>query len=367
MTTSAKPRNRPPVISTYIYNALRQSILGEEYSVGEKLPSENALSARFKANRITVRAALKRLAKEALVQSRPGVGWHVVSTRPETGLTAKGPVLLVGDNSHESVECLEAARQVLITSELETRFCVCDGDSGLLLGDAPWKELGGAVFFSGVPIPESMVKNARIAGVPLICAMLCSQESYDTVATDIRAGMDEAVSRLLRSGNRSIAYVSATTLEESRDPSFRIRRKGYEDAMREADLESQSFFMRWNGGLEDKSVSRFYAWLEEEVLTRPGPRCLFCASGVLIQAIRHLLEQHDHVTNDEIWVAGTSEAPAEKLIVNGMSSPALLLRFPYQDIGTVSAKRLLDRMRGDTTPVSSTLLPMVVIEPEMSL
>jgi GntR family transcriptional regulator len=55
-----------------IAEALRQSILGGEYSVGSRLPSESDLATRWSVSRGTVRQAAALLASEGLIGSRQG-------------------------------------------------------------------------------------------------------------------------------------------------------------------------------------------------------------------------------------------------------------------------------------------------------
>ncbi|MFF0444949.1 GntR family transcriptional regulator [Streptomyces sp. NPDC004609] len=55
-----------------IAEALRRSILGGEYAVGARLPSESALADRWSASRGTVRRAVALLASEGLIGSRQG-------------------------------------------------------------------------------------------------------------------------------------------------------------------------------------------------------------------------------------------------------------------------------------------------------
>ncbi|MGW0552896.1 GntR family transcriptional regulator [Streptomyces sp. NPDC002926] len=55
-----------------IADAVRRSILGGEYPVGARLPSESDLAARWSASRGTVRQAVAVLASEGLIGSRQG-------------------------------------------------------------------------------------------------------------------------------------------------------------------------------------------------------------------------------------------------------------------------------------------------------
>lgn len=58
-----------------IADDLRRRVTAGEFAAGRLLPSESALSASYKASRITVRKALELLREEGLVESRQGFGW----------------------------------------------------------------------------------------------------------------------------------------------------------------------------------------------------------------------------------------------------------------------------------------------------
>lgn len=66
------------------YDSLAQTLLGDiqagRYPVGEKLPSESTLQARYGVSRHTVRQALRELKIRGVVSSHPGVGTLVRNT-----------------------------------------------------------------------------------------------------------------------------------------------------------------------------------------------------------------------------------------------------------------------------------------------
>lgn len=65
-------------LSDQIVEILEKSIIEGEYQVGEKLPSERILSAKFGVSRPSVRDALKILSAHGLIETRHG-GGHFVS------------------------------------------------------------------------------------------------------------------------------------------------------------------------------------------------------------------------------------------------------------------------------------------------
>ena len=60
-----------------IKNQLKQQILSDDYSIDERIPSENQLMTSFGVSRITVRKALKELHAEGLLWSIQGKGAFV--------------------------------------------------------------------------------------------------------------------------------------------------------------------------------------------------------------------------------------------------------------------------------------------------
>lgn len=74
-------RSQPPAPATrairYQEIAAALRVFVSAAGVGQVLPSESDLSARFAASRVTVRRALEVLRAEGLVDSRQGFGWFV--------------------------------------------------------------------------------------------------------------------------------------------------------------------------------------------------------------------------------------------------------------------------------------------------
>ena len=84
-TDSTQPR------AAEISNVLRDEILLGQYRVGERLPSERDLAARFSVNRGSVREAIKILAQLGIVTVQPG-GVRIVALE-EASLGVLGPLL----------------------------------------------------------------------------------------------------------------------------------------------------------------------------------------------------------------------------------------------------------------------------------
>jgi len=69
-------------ISDKIFDILKQEIVEERITVGEKLPSEDALSKQFGVSKASVKAALQRLSALGLIETRVGQGSFVLEFDP---------------------------------------------------------------------------------------------------------------------------------------------------------------------------------------------------------------------------------------------------------------------------------------------
>lgn len=75
-----------------IADELRRRIEAGELGTGAVLPSENELSAAYRASRVTIRKALDLLRDEGLVDSRRGFGWFVATDPVRQSLGRLGTI-----------------------------------------------------------------------------------------------------------------------------------------------------------------------------------------------------------------------------------------------------------------------------------
>lgn len=111
------PRARP-VRRAYeqVADQMREWILSGSLSVGDRIPTEGELAARFGTSRGTVREALRVLSSENLITTKPGAGGGSSVSRPDPGRITESLrvalMLLVG-TSELSLSELLSAREIL--------------------------------------------------------------------------------------------------------------------------------------------------------------------------------------------------------------------------------------------------------------
>ncbi|MEU5846515.1 GntR family transcriptional regulator [Saccharopolyspora shandongensis] len=90
---------------------LRSQIDRGELSVGDQLPTEQALQDRFDASRTTVRQALKELRDAGLVQMRHGVGVFVAPPKVVRRLDSRERLSKARREANKAAFLAEAAAQ----------------------------------------------------------------------------------------------------------------------------------------------------------------------------------------------------------------------------------------------------------------
>ncbi|MEV5799966.1 GntR family transcriptional regulator [Streptomyces collinus] len=94
--------------------------LDSEFSVGEILPNERDLAARFGVARATLRQALEQLELEGRLQRRRGVGTTVAPPRVGVAVgTEQHDWPGAGGDAWQPVDCVQAAPSVAVATALE--------------------------------------------------------------------------------------------------------------------------------------------------------------------------------------------------------------------------------------------------------
>lgn len=80
-------------VTETVYGQMKDAIVSGEWAVGKKIPSENELASLMGVSRISIRAAIQRLASIGLVESRQGEGTFVCELNGTQQLKSLIPVI----------------------------------------------------------------------------------------------------------------------------------------------------------------------------------------------------------------------------------------------------------------------------------
>jgi DNA-binding LacI/PurR family transcriptional regulator len=343
-----------------IHASLRDRILAGHWRAGEFLPSEAELGRRFRASRVTVRAALKCLRQEGLAQTQPGVGWRVGGARTPEPPVAQTPICFLPESRPPTGEVLQGLRRYLGEVGLEATVQVAPFEGAH--GPTPLRELvdldtaQGLVFSSATPLPSPYVSALRATRKPFVCAGLAAHEPYDTICTDNVRGLELLVEALVARGHRHIAFASSDDVSCA-DPSFGSRQLGYEQAMLRRGLTPAVIRTRYNYFLGPEEERLILAWLKGLESQGRRPTCLIGACDAMACQLLTLLTRNGLRVPADISVAGFDRDRSQEVVVARFGLTALTtIEQPWEEIGRTAASRLVARMRGEPANPALTLI-----------
>ncbi len=90
-------------VSEQVFEQLKEQILNNEWKKGEKIPSENELSALLGVSRVTVRNALQKLISLGLIETRFGEGSFITDALPGISMNSLIPIAYLKENSLQEI------------------------------------------------------------------------------------------------------------------------------------------------------------------------------------------------------------------------------------------------------------------------
>lgn len=168
----------------------------------------------------------------------------------------------------------------------------------------------------------------------------------DAVVSDNRGGATVAVSHLLATGRRRIAYLG----DELTIPTAQERHLGYCDALRAAGVAVEDELVRH--GLRTAHRAREAAY---EVLELHRPEAVFASQNLVTLGVVEAL--HDLGRQHEVALVGFDDIPMAAVLQPGIT---VMAQDP-PSVGRLAAQRLFERMAGDHSPPAVTVVPTRLI------
>ena len=168
----------------------------------------------------------------------------------------------------------------------------------------------------------------------------------DAVVSDNYEAAGAATRHLLAAGHRRIAHLG----DDLHISTARDRRRGYDEAMAQAGLRSQTL------DFSDLHSPDAAAAVVHELMTSDNPpTALFTSQNMItigaVRALHSLGRQH------EVALIGFDDVMLADLLQPGLT---VMAQDPTR-IGTLAAQRLFARLGGDTSPASTLVVPARLI------
>ncbi len=181
--------------------------------------------------------------------------------------------------------------------------------------------------------------EARKQGTPSRC---------DSILVDNKGGARKGVEHLLSIGHKRIAYLGLSDGLYT----MRMRRQGYNEAMKVAKLKSSSTFL--SGALDDSLLA-----FRKLLSGRSRPTALFCANNLITRHVLHGLRNMNLQPPNPVAVIGFDDFETADLLYPGIT----VIRQPNEQLGSTAAQALFARIaKQESRQLGvSTILPVELI------
>ena len=343
-----------------ILDELRMGITTGQYGEGDRIPSENDLSERFRVSRLTVQRALKELQIEGLVNRRAGSGTYVSSRKGAHGHLFGLIIPGLGDTEIFEPICQGIAKAGR------------NGNHALLWGDTT-KNLDGraeqarqlcrtyierrvsGVFFApieGIPQKESV--NVAIAemiakaGIPLVLLdrgiyPYPERSRFDLVGIDNRRAGYRMGLHLIDQGVCRLAFLA----HPDSAPTVEARLVGYRDALAARKLSGER--VAW---CDPSNVAAV-----RQVFDEMNPDGFLCANDVTAVQLMQTLDTLDIHVPDQVKMVGIDDVR----YASHLRVPLTTLRQPCQEIGEMAFLAMLSRIAEPQLPARDILLACTLV------
>jgi LacI family transcriptional regulator len=171
----------------------------------------------------------------------------------------------------------------------------------------------------------------------------------DTVSTNNREGLHDAVAHLLSHGYREIAFINGTQgLSITRD-----RLDGYCDAMREAGVEVREAYIVHSDYRQDGGYAAMTHLLN---LPKP-PRSVVCANNLMTLGALQAIHESGAAIPEQVAIVGFDDMPW----ATSLRPPLTVVTQPAEDLGRIAAQLLLERFQDPKRLVRQVVLPTQLI------
>jgi len=349
-----------------LYKALKNDILSGKYASGELLPSENALTRRFKVSRSTVQQAFRELEKIGLISRSRGRGTFVTNhgTSRKIGLIVPG--VACTDFFQPIVsEINQLARQDDYTLLFAEVFSM-DRDERIhqvreLAAEFIKKRVAGVIYEplaepGGKDANEHILRvfnRARIPVVLIDCDIVPfpQRSDYDVVGVnDVEAGAKIA-NHLIEAGARKIHFLISKLCPTT----FLNRLYGAEAELIRAG--------RFKKGSVLYAEADDVAALKRHIKKHGRPDAFVCSNDPSAAVFKQTLEKVGLAVPKDVLLTGFADMPIAAL----MSPSLTTIRQERDQLGGAAFRRLLERIANPALPANEIFFPAPLVVRESTM
>ena len=326
----------------HIADELRDKIQRKEFSISEKLPSENQLMIQYGVSRQTVRSALDLLREQHLINRVHGKGSFVINHNPITKIPTFNVGVVVPELTTTSMfpVMLRSITDVLQQNGYSTLFAETKDRFDFerqVLQNMLKKQVDGVIIGGTkciLPNPNLPFFSALTeAGIPYIFIHTRPAELQNAIhiSMDNRQGGRLVTNHLIRMGYRKIGC--ALKLHSIQGIA---RYEGFQQAMAEAGLHVSDDSVLWFANSTDL---RTYSY--EKLRGVSECEAIVCFNDVTAALLTSRLQEMGKRIHNDICISGFDGTDPNHFYI----SPEPEIGWPA--VGAVAAQVMLKQIRGE--------------------
>jgi GntR family transcriptional regulator of arabinose operon len=345
-----------------IYAQLRQSLIGQQYSSGDKLPSDNELVEQYGVSRPTIARALSQLEREGLVERRAGSGTFVSPQGRDGGFVFGLLIPGLGDTEIFEPICrgISIARgggnHELLWGPTFSPTAAEELQAEQLCEYYIRRHVSGVFFAPMELVGEKDEINQRITAaldeakipVVLLDRDLCSypkRSRYDLVTIDNRRAGFVITSHVLECGARRLVFLA----RPQSAPTVAMRAFGFKDAIHIDESLGAKGWIEYG----DPSDIVFVA----ELVSRLQPDAFVCANDYSAARLMTSLSSLGIQVPAAVKVTGMDDIRYASVL----QTPLTTIHQPCLELGAAALAAMLDRISNPNMHVRDCLVDFKLV------
>ncbi len=333
-----------------IHARIKDEILKGGLRPGQILPSENELISYFGVSRTTVRTALKILRSEGLADSFHGKGWKIGGN---IGADKKKPVAIIAMQSNPG--CFASFAKDELKKHGFKAFVYHFSKNEKLEDILLPGHMSGLLYLSCLPVPAEHLETATKFKLPVVCAGLQAEQSYDTVSIDNGKAMDLMVDKFVRMGHKEILFIGT----KFQDTSFSIRQKAYIASATRHSLKPRSLIFDDNWISPEEDSVRLIRMIRDG---KQKIDAVLAVNEVIAKFALILFSQNGINIPEDLSLACIGDIVDKKELSHyGIISMSSVIN-PWKEISKIAVAKIVSRLNGDCSPARLELANPEVAE-----
>lgn len=327
----------PEPLYKKLKNEITKFIVNQEWSIGQKIPSEKQLGEKYNISRLTVRRALREVTYKGLIYSLPGKGYFVKSNIIGSDKVKSDYTIAISSYEQNSIEnddkmgswftngISNGLMKGCYNHNILANFITLEDFDRSKISSI-LEKIEGLIWVNPEREKQSIIKDISNDMPILVINRAFPGSQINYIKIDNYRGSRIVTGHLIELGHTRIGCISGKrTLEYSEE-----RWRGYADAHIEKGVKlDRDLTIEINDAFEDFSLQL------DELFSRECT-AVFIAGGSLIPFTLKYFHKREINIPDDISIVGFDEVP----VANNLS-PIMTVKQPLEELGITAVKTLL--------------------------